>query len=141
MKKINYVLLFICLFLFSTLRAQSWVENTAAQGLIPIKHQIADIDALTDSVVWILTHYLPETTTETLADTLTYSKILRTINGGNSWQVFEIPASKGRVCVDIEATDSLNVWVTTVKSLILDAGIEEGILFNTKDGGRTWTEK
>jgi Secretion system C-terminal sorting domain len=139
MKKNIYTFIFLFLFSFNPLIAQQWIENKASQDMIPTQHQIAEIEAVNDSVVWILTQYVPETFTEAIVDTVIYSKILRTTNSGNSWQVFNIPQSKGFVCVNIEASDSLNAWITCTNDFF--SGIGNGILFATKDGGRTWTEK
>ena len=57
--------------------------------------------------------------------------VLRTTDGGSTWQVLRVPGADSLDFRDIEAFDSLAAFV-------LSAG-EDGRIYKTVDGGRSWT--
>ena len=112
----------------SVAKAQTWVQNSNFSTGALTGFFITDIVAVTDSVVWaIATPFDP--------DSLNYnqSKLFRTINGGNTWQVFNVTTPNNGNVRRIVAFDSLTV-------VILSKGANNAI-YKTTDGARTWTEK
>lgn len=135
MKKFNCLQVFFFTTLINTLYSQNWTEVTASKGLVPARFCVHEIAALTDSVVWVLTADC-RFNNANLLDTFNI-KILRTLNGGRTWETFEVPPAKGRISFSLYAFDSLNVWITSQ-----DYNTGRGrVLFQTKDGGRTWADK
>jgi photosystem II stability/assembly factor-like uncharacterized protein len=57
--------------------------------------------------------------------------VLRTTNGGASWELRAVPGADSLDFRDIEAFDSLHAY-------LLSAG-EDGRIYYTSDGGRTWS--
>lgn len=57
--------------------------------------------------------------------------VLRTVNGGTTWQLRPVPDADSLDFRDIEAFDSLNAYV-------LSAG-PDGRIYRTSDGGGSWT--
>jgi hypothetical protein len=135
MKKFNCLQVFFFLTLINTLYAQNWTEVASSKGLVPAGFCVHEIAALNDNVVWVLTADCSINNTNIL-DTFNI-KVLRTLNGGRTWETFEVPPAKGRISFSLYAFDSLNVWITSQ-----DYNTGRGrVLFQTKDGGRTWANK
>ncbi len=61
----------------------------------------------------------------------TAGTVLRTTNGGASWEVHAVPQADSLDFRDIEAFDALTAYV-------LSAG-EDGRIYFTADGGKSWT--
>jgi photosystem II stability/assembly factor-like uncharacterized protein len=130
MKKIVPFLL--CLNLFCTLQAQTISDKWTPQavGLLPNNHSIVSIFIVNKDVVWAVadsnisrpfpTDHLP--------------KVLKTINGGVTWQLYTVPIAMGRAFLDIYAVDSLVAWAS---GNTFDNGLKFQ-LFKTIDGGKTW---
>ncbi|MFN3694220.1 MAG: T9SS type A sorting domain-containing protein, partial [Ignavibacterium sp.] len=59
--------------------------------------------------------------------------VLRTINGGNTWEV-KTPTNSAVTNYSIEALDSLTAWVTGTVG-----GSADFTIWKTTDGGMTWT--
>ncbi len=58
--------------------------------------------------------------------------VVRSIDGGNNWELCKVPESKELGFRDIHAFDSLN-------AIVISAGLPAKI-FKTEDGGKTWQE-
>jgi photosystem II stability/assembly factor-like uncharacterized protein len=64
-------------------------------------------------------------------------KILKTINGGVSWQINTVIPAQGRLVLDVHGFDANTAWITVQN---VSAAIGQSVL-KTTDGGATWTEK
>ncbi|NRB51821.1 MAG: T9SS type A sorting domain-containing protein [Saprospiraceae bacterium] len=65
------------------------------------------------------------------------SKVLRSTDGGESWEVHDVEEARGRLCWKIVGIDDTTAWLTSQN---LGAAGGRG-LFKTTDGGHTWQEK
>jgi hypothetical protein len=130
MKKNIYTLCFVLSLCTNFLSAQRWVENTTTAGLLPVRYSVITIEPVSDSVVWLLagnrSAILPIP-----------PKLLRTLNSGVTWEVFDMTALSGRYATKMVAFDSLTVLIATFNP---NANNSSSV-FKTIDGGRTWTEK
>ncbi len=116
----------------STLSAQNW--EPFAAGLLPNGHIIFSISAVGESVVWAVAsgEYYQAPIPGTLR-----TRVLRSSDGGQSWTAHEIEETAGTISFQIVAVDSLTAWITTQ-----DYGGGPGrALYQTTDGGITWTKK
>jgi photosystem II stability/assembly factor-like uncharacterized protein len=131
MKKILYI--FFCLSFIGTLKAQSNFWTPQAVGLLPINHQIGAISIVNKDVVWAVA----DSTISTPFPTDHIPRVLRTTNGGSTWQLYTVPLAIGRAFVDIYAVDSLVAWAS---GNAFDNG-QKFELFKTIDGGKTWASR
>jgi photosystem II stability/assembly factor-like uncharacterized protein len=94
-------------------------------GLLPVGYCIAQnyIVPVSDNVVWILAY-------DCNSAPLKPQKLLRTLNSGETWQVFDVPVITGQFGLSMVAFDSLTVLISTSSSV-----------YKTIDGGRTWAKK
>jgi photosystem II stability/assembly factor-like uncharacterized protein len=126
-------LLWLILFSFISthLTAQQWVVSPASANLLPDNYTIFGIKVVDKNVIWATASNGSSNISPTHL-----IKILRSVNGGETWKVFDITAAQGRVSYDIQAIDSSTAWITT-NSLGADTINGRGI-FKTSNGGQTW---
>jgi photosystem II stability/assembly factor-like uncharacterized protein len=130
MKSKKYLIIALALLLFTgNLSAQKWVASPGSANLLPNKYYIPSVKMVDKDTVWAVSSLAQYTIP---ANHLT--KVLRTINGGQTWQVINVSAAIGRVGSDIDALDAQTAWITTTDRT--NSG-----LFKTSDGGVTWVEK
>lgn len=105
------VLVFVSLFLFSIAIAQK-VE------LLPsgIKSSLRGLSVVDDSIIWA---------------SGSNGTVLKSTNGGNSWQQISVPNFEKRDFRDIEAFDSNNAVIMAIA--------EPAQILKTVDGGKNWT--
>ena len=130
MKKFFYLICFVSYFCAISLNAQRWVENTAVSGLLPVGYYVTSTAAVTDSVVWVLA-------VDFKGNLPGHSKLLRTLNSGTTWQVFDVTAINGLYPTAMSAFDSLTVLISTLGG----NNFMRTSVFKTTDGSRSWTEK
>jgi photosystem II stability/assembly factor-like uncharacterized protein len=131
MKRI--LLLLFCLNLLYTLQAQTISNKWTPQaiGLLPQNYDILSISVVNKDVIWAVAD---STYSNPLPSTF-IPKVLRSIDGGTSWQVFSLPAA-GKFGLDIVAIDASVAWVT-----IQSNSATGHDLLKTTDGGATWVSK
>jgi photosystem II stability/assembly factor-like uncharacterized protein len=133
MKKISSF--FLCITLFCTLQAQTpsnfW--SPQAIGLLPKDYFILGMSVVNKDVVWAIAD---STYSDPLPKTFV-PRLLRTINGGTTWQVLPIPDATARLGLDIHAVDANVAWIATQ----LPSNALGHNLFKTTDGGTTWVSK
>ena len=132
-KHLQLVLLFFCLYGIS-LNAQKWTPQAA--GLLPAGYAIYGLSVVDENTAWAVAD----------VDTVTYAppipsdhliKVLKTTDGGQSWSVYDVEESMGRLSWDVQGLDGNTAWLTTQ-----DYGSGLGrVLFKTEDGGETWEQK
>lgn len=125
-------LFFSCLFFFLYLSAQAQWQPQAV-NTIPAGYNVWGLSVVSDKVVWAVSNKSFTTTIPT--DHI--GKVLRSTDGGQTWQVQDIEEAVGRVSWDIQAFDSLTAWII---SQDYNNGSGRG-LFKTTDGGATWVKK
>ncbi len=117
--------------LLTALSAQNW--QPMAAGLLPNNTVIFSISAIGENVVWAVAsgEYYQGPIPSSV-----YPRVLRSIDGGQSWTVSGIEAAASTISFQIVAVDSLIAWITTQ-----DYGGGAGrALYNTVDGGLNWTK-
>ena len=100
------------------------------------QYEISDIFIVNDDLIWAtLTDWtqigspVPESQ---------WPMVIKSTDGGESWQVIEVEEAPGRGSWNIYAFDEDTAWITTQS--YQPTAIGRG-LFLTTDGGATWTEK
>jgi len=124
--------LVLSVFSFQLLNAQSWEEQ--AIGVLPVNYGVFDISIVDENIVWAVAFYQPMDYPVILIHTI---KVIKTVDGGLTWESFDIEEAEGRLSFDIKAFDSSTAFITTQ-----DHGNGGGGgVFKTEDGGDTWVEK
>ena len=133
MKKI--LLFLFCMSFLSTLKSQTTSNLWTPQGtgLLPANHDIESIFVVNKDIVWAVADsmYTQPFPTNHI------SKILKTTNGGATWQVYKMTEATGRAGLEIYAIDSSVAFVSTHP---YNNGLPYQ-LFKTTDGGKTWNLK
>lgn len=122
MKK--FLTLFAICLTACTLNAQ-WQPQ--AVNTLPVGYNVLGLSVVNDKVVWAVSH-------KTFSNSIPkdhVSKVLRSTDAGQTWQVHDIEEATGRVSWDIQAFDSLTAWII---SQDYNNGSGRG-LFKTTDGG------
>ena len=111
--------------------AQNWESYGA--GLIPKNHEVIGISMVDSDIIWAVGYkahggfvgpsHMPI--------------VLKTVNGGETWEVYEVEEASSRISWDIEAFDENTALIT---SQTLGNGSTRGVL-KTIDGGLTWEYK
>jgi photosystem II stability/assembly factor-like uncharacterized protein len=132
------VQLFLLLSLMTTLNAQTPSNLWTPQGLglLPKNYDILGISIVNKDVIWAVAD-------STYASPLPSNfsvKVLKTINGGTTWQVYAVAPAEGRYGLDIHAVDASTAWITVQKVGVGTGGTGYDV-FKTTDGGATWTSK
>ena len=134
MRKATHSVLIFCFLLFTIpqLLAQEWEGQ--AEGILPVGYGVFDVAVVDENVVWgvafdqLISNQIPGNHT---------IKVIKTVDGGTNWEVFDIENAKGRISFDIEAFDAEVAFITTQD---FGNGNGKGV-FKTEDGGLSWTEK
>lgn len=135
----QYLCFFIAIFITFlsspvSIQAQDWAPQ--AFGLLPIDYGVFSISVVNENVVWAAAFNRPKGVSPALPlDHV--AKVLKTTDGGISWEVFDVEETPGRVILDIVAFDENTAFISTQDS---NNGSGKG-LFKTEDGGQTWVEK
>lgn len=137
MKKTIYTLVIIQIMALTSLQSQSWIPQGA--GMLPVGYIMFSISVVNDSVVWAIACDYAEfnNTSGTGVSPGHISKVLRTTDAGETWQSHDVEESMGRVSYNIEAVDANTAWIS---SQDFGSGLGRA-LYNTADGGNTWTQK
>lgn len=127
------MLLSFCLYGIPS-KAQKWTPKEA--GLLPAGYAIYGVSVVDEHTAWAVAN----------VDTVTYAppippdhviKVLKTTDGGQSWSVYDVEESLGRLSWDVQGLDGNTAWLTTQ-----DYGTGLGrVLYKTGDGGETWEQK
>jgi photosystem II stability/assembly factor-like uncharacterized protein len=110
---------------------QVWAPK--AVGLLPANYNVADICIVNEQVIWAVTI---DYSIGGPVPASFVSKLLRSTDGGETWDLKDIEEAKGRLCWDIHAFDANTACII---SQDLGGGPGRGI-FRTTDGGEKWTE-
>jgi photosystem II stability/assembly factor-like uncharacterized protein len=125
----NTLLLLFTFFLLHNLSAQEW--EAQAEGILPLDYGVFGISVVDDQVVWAVA--FDRTQGNSISSTH-IPKVIKTLDGGASWEVYDLTAAVGRINFDIQALDANTAYVTTQDN---GSGAGRG-LFKTSDGGTTW---
>jgi photosystem II stability/assembly factor-like uncharacterized protein len=128
----KYLIIAVVLSLFAAqLTAQKWVASPGSNNLLPDKYYVSAIKVVSRDTIWAVASLAQFTIP---ANHLI--KVLRTTNGGQTWQVLNVSAAIGRIGYDIQVLSPTTAWVST-----FDRSLTNVALFKTTDGGQTWVEK
>ena len=111
--------------------AQAW--EFQASNSLSTNYGVFGISVVDENVVWSVAF------DRTLGNGIPLNhitKVLRTIDGGTTWDVFDVEEAEGRISFDIVATNDSTAFITTQD---YNNGSGRGV-FKTTDGGETWTE-
>ncbi|MCB9290203.1 MAG: T9SS type A sorting domain-containing protein [Lewinellaceae bacterium] len=131
MKRPFTSLLLILLFNLTSF-AQAWEPQAA--GILPGNYDVSDISIVSEQVIWAVAIDYSQATPPVPEGHII--KVLRSVDGGATWDVTDIEEAMGRVSWDIYALDENTACITTQN---LGPAGGRGI-FRTTDGGETWTE-
>ena len=122
----NYIFLsFIFLiFLFNTGFSQWEVQDPGFQDTVNVVYY----HAVDENVVWAVGGRE--------IDQPVYQEFSKTVDGGNTWTLGNVPAGANYFFSNIFALNDSVAWVTMVDNI---AGPHEGRIFKTTDGGNIWT--
>ena len=132
----KYLFIFIlCVLAMRNIVAQEWIPK--GYGFLPQGYAINSISAVDDTVIWVnaSVESVVNSGTPVPADHLI--KIIRSTNGGETWESHGVEESIGRISFDIQAVDAYTAWIT---SQDYGSGLDRA-LYKTEDGGITWTNK
>ncbi|MEL6925771.1 MAG: hypothetical protein AAFO94_17125, partial [Bacteroidota bacterium] len=121
----------LCLSLSSG-KAQQWVEQ--GFGLLPVKYGVFDISIVDEQIIWAVAFDHDIIFTGIPEEHIIV--VLRTLNGGESWELVEVDEAVGRASFDIEAINDSTAFITTND---FNNGKGRGV-FKTTDGGQSWEE-
>ena len=132
MKKALHFIFFLSFIGSMTAQTPSNLWTPQGIGLLPAGHDVLSIAVVNKDIAWAATNLsiigpIPGNNV---------SKILKTTNGGTTWQTYNLSAATGRAGLEIYAIDSLVAWITTASY----AGLPND-LYKTTDGGNTWVLK
>lgn len=130
--QIYYSVLVLLLFSFQSTFAQSW--QSQAEGLLPNTYGVFGLSVVDENVVWAIAF------DQTIGNNIPQDhipKLLRTIDGGETWTCTEIEEAIGRISFDIVAFDANTAFITLQD---YNNGNGRGVI-KTIDGGETWVEK
>ena len=109
MKKALHFILFLSFIGPMTAQTPSNLWTPQGIGLLPAGHDVLSIAVVNKDIAWAATNLsiigpIPGNNV---------SKILKTTNGGTTWQTYNLSAATGRAGLEIYAIDSLVAWITT----------------------------
>lgn len=115
----------------SILTAQAWEDK--AIGQLPVNYGVYGIDVVNENIIWAVA--FDQTISPPVpADHIT--KILKTTDGGATWEVFDLEEAMGRVSYNITAFNENTAFINAQDFL---SGAGRGV-WKTEDGGETWVE-
>jgi hypothetical protein len=128
----HLVFLLLLCFFSKNVAAQQWVANPASNNLLPDNYSLYGVKMVDKDVIWATASF------GTGAFPATHLiKILRTTDGGKTWQLTNVTNALGHLGFDIQAFDSTTAWISTFS----DKNNLRSGLFKTSDGGQTWVQK
>ncbi len=130
----NKFLLFSAAALLQLRAGAQWTPQ--ATGLIPVGHCIVSLDAVDANTVWAVTGNMAIMWGGQPVPASHQARVLRTVDGGETWQTFDPPPMLGRVPFTLEAVSAQEVHITVCNSLYT---IVPAVLASTYDGGATWS--
>ncbi len=133
MKKTKLLLLFMSITYMLDAQTPSNLWTPQGIGLLPKDHDILAMSIVNKDVVWALadsTYTIPMPTAHV-------AKVLKTTNGGATWQLYRVVETPGLVGLDIHAIDTSVAFITAQKPNSLTGNA----VFKTTDGGNTWVSK
>lgn len=129
------LLLFLLIFTFLnciSLKSQVWEPQ--ATGVLPSNYNVSDISIVSDEVIWAVA--IDYSQANSPVPETHIIKLLRTVDGGITWDTTDIEEAMGRVSWDIHAFGDSIACITTQN---LQSASGRGV-FRTTDGGENWTE-
>lgn len=130
MKKQLLLVVLLLLTICCTVSAQVWQPKAA--GVLPANVNVFDVSTVGDQIIWaVCGDYDPNGPFP--ADV---PIVLRSTDGGETWESKTVLGAKSRYSWDIHAFDANTACIT---SQDLGTGTGRGI-FRTTDGGQNWTE-
>gem|GEM_PF-506326 len=130
-KKFKLVSLLLLTVLYVA-NSQSWQPHAA--GKLSSNNRVFGLSVVNKDVVWGTIF----STNNFSSIPLSYiPKLIRTTDGGTTWNVTDITAAKGRISSDIWGVDDKTAFITTQD---LGNGSGRNVL-KTTDGGITWVNK
>lgn len=130
MKTILPLLAFFC-FISKQANTQTW--EPVSLGGIPANYYFSSISVVDENVVWLVANVYNHGTPVSAGHLV---KILRTTDGGQTWQAHEVEEAIGRISYDITAIDSNTAWISSNRLEATDTRP----LFKTTDGGESWEQ-
>ena len=121
-------------FFFLTISSINAQWEPKAIGTLPEDYFVSSISIVSDSIIWAVAIDYIVPTPPVPSDHLT--KLLRSTDGGDNWEVIDIEEIEGRYSYDLHAFDENHAIITT-QNLQSPAG--RG-LWQTEDGGENWSE-
>lgn len=118
------------IFLFFIGSAQNWEEQ--AEGLLPDGYGVFSISVVDDMTVWAMAY---DQNVGNMIPDDHICKVLKTTDGGASWQAYDVDEAIGRISFDIAARSADVAYISTFD---FNDGNNRGI-FKTEDGGESWT--
>lgn len=117
---------------FHAASSQTWIPQGA--GILPVGHAISSVSIVNESVVWATSSSSSILDSGSPVSASHVIRVLRTVDGGNTWQIYPVDEAMGRISHDIIGLDSSTAWITTND---YNSGQGKG-LYKTEDGGETW---
>lgn len=127
----SYLVIFLIFTFHSLGFAQAW--EFQAGNTLPSNFGVFGISVVDENVVWSVAfdRYLGN-----VIPLDHVSKVLKTTDGGTTWEVIDVEEAKGRISFDIVGVNDSTAFITTQ-----DYGNGSGRgIFKTTDGGETWIE-
>lgn len=124
--KTIFTTLFLYIILLSSGQAQ-WIPQ--GQGLLPSRYGISDIAVVDENTVWVLA------TTNVVSTVLDTAIILRSTDGGDTWQKIILEQFPDRYVLFIDAIDADTAWLS------MGAPNADQYIYRTEDGGASWQEQ
>jgi len=129
---ITYFIFVLALLSQQVSLSQNWEEQ--AVGVLPLNYGVFDIAVVDENVVWAVA--FDQSITSSIPFTHT-PRVIKTTDGGDTWEIYNIEVAQGRISLDIEAFDAEVAFITTQD---YGNGSGKGV-FKTEDGGDTWIQK
>lgn len=118
----------------SGIYAQDWIPQ--GKGMLTAGHLILSISVVNDSVIWATASESSVVTNQQPVPPNHLIKVLRSVDGGETWERHSVEEAAGNISWDIMADDANTAWITTTP---LAPG--DRTLYKTVNGGLTWTSK
>lgn len=105
----------------------------SADEVIANNHRIYSVDMVDSSIIWMVSTYddFPPP-----ADEVPY--VLKSLDGGVTWEQYAIPNTEGKYAFDIAAVNAQTAYVIINDESFSDDEFGD-FIFQTQDGGISWT--